>query len=383
MMFRQVSLVQCKIVSAVKCWAVANSWVPHHQHHHYSTTTEDDSHKTLDQYPKTYDPTTYRLSFDPLESSAIMDVLNNATMQHLATCGIGKGMASRLLKYRERIGGFQELSQLLEVDRLGIKGAEDVCKSLLQHCGSVGVSEETSSASSSLLQHDMADLETLIGQKRLVKPQLSKAILKTTDNFVALHVTAGFLSWVLCGADGQIYNLATHTLLTPNSRFDALRIYEKVLSVTQEIPEADFYVWEDRTNHGQLAKAPLGTVMVALQLAQIRGMLIALLGSSMEKRQSESQSCLLFLKDSVVPKLFRLKMGGDRLSGLGVADKLMDGQQVMEWLSPVTLKPEVHNAYFSEAAADRRYTAAAVLVAVAFHEVILSKNIAALRILSQ
>ncbi|XP_045103380.1 uncharacterized protein LOC123499460 isoform X4 [Portunus trituberculatus] len=334
MMFRQVSLVQCKIVSAVKCWAVANSWVPHHQHHHYSTTTEDDSHKTLDQYPKTYDPTTYRLSFDPLESSAIMDVLNNATMQHLATCGIGKGMASRLLKYRERIGGFQELSQLLEVDRLGIKGAEDVCKSLLQHCGSVGVSEETSSASSSLLQHDMADLETLIGQKRLVKPQLSKAILK-------------------------------------------------VLSVTQEIPEADFYVWEDRTNHGQLAKAPLGTVMVALQLAQIRGMLIALLGSSMEKRQSESQSCLLFLKDSVVPKLFRLKMGGDRLSGLGVADKLMDGQQVMEWLSPVTLKPEVHNAYFSEAAADRRYTAAAVLVAVAFHEVILSKNIAALRILSQ
>ncbi|MPC65788.1 hypothetical protein E2C01_059924 [Portunus trituberculatus] len=158
-----------------------NSWVPHHQHHHYSTTTEDDSHKTLDQYPKTYDPTTYRLSFDPLESSAIMDVLNNATMQHLATCGIGKGMASRLLKYRERIGGFQELSQLLEVDRLGIKGAEDVCKSLLQHCGSVGVSEETSSASSSLLQHDMADLETLIGQKRLVKPQLSKAILKVFE----------------------------------------------------------------------------------------------------------------------------------------------------------------------------------------------------------
>ena len=76
-------------------------------------------------------------------------------------------------------------------------------------------------------------------------------------------------------------------------------------------------------------------------------------------------------------------MGGDRLSGLGVADKLMDGQQVVEWLSPVTLKPEVHDVYFSEAAADRRYIAAAVLVAVAFHEVVLSKNIAALRILSQ
>lgn len=40
--------------------------------------------------------------------------------------------------------------------------------------------------------------------------------------------------------------------------------------MTQEIPEADAYVWEDRATHGQLAKAPLGTVMVALQLAQVR-----------------------------------------------------------------------------------------------------------------
>ncbi|KAK8387047.1 hypothetical protein O3P69_018010 [Scylla paramamosain] len=381
MMFRQVSLVRCKILSAAKCYGVANSWLPHHCHHHYSTTIEDDSHKTPGQPPKTYDPATYCLSFDPLEESTIMDVLNTATSQHLATYGIGKGMANRLLKYREKIGGFQELSQLLEVDGLGIRGAEGVCKCLLQCCGSAGVSEGMSS--SSLLQSDMADLKMLIGQKRLVKPQLSDAILKTVEHFVALHVTAGFLSWVLCGADGQIHSLATHTLLTANSRFDALRIHEKVLSVTQEIPEADLYVWEDRANHGQLAKAPLGTVMVALQLAQIRGMLMALLGSSMEKRQNGSQSRLLFLKDSVVPKLFRLKMGGDRLSGLGVADQLIDGQQVVEWLSPVILEPEVYKVYFSEAAADRRYMAAAVLVAVAFREVVLSKNSAALRMLSQ
>ncbi|XP_063866361.1 uncharacterized protein LOC135103699 isoform X4 [Scylla paramamosain] len=341
MMFRQVSLVRCKILSAAKCYGVANqSWLPHHCHHHYSTTIEDDSHKTPGQPPKTYDPATYCLSFDPLEESTIMDVLNTATSQHLATYGIGKGMANRLLKYREKIGGFQELSQLLEVDGLGIRGAEGVCKCLLQCCGSAGVSEGMSS--SSLLQSDMADLKMLIGQKRLVKPQLSDAILKTVEHFVALHVTAGFLSWVLCGADGQIHSLATHTLLTANSRFDALRIHEK-----------------------------------------IRGMLMALLGSSMEKRQNGSQSRLLFLKDSVVPKLFRLKMGGDRLSGLGVADQLIDGQQVVEWLSPVILEPEVYKVYFSEAAADRRYMAAAVLVAVAFREVVLSKNSAALRMLSQ
>lgn len=387
-MLRQVSLVQRKIVSAVRCWSVAtvaNSWLPHH--HHYSTTTtttttEDDSHSTSDQQPKTYDPATYRLAFDPSEESTIMDALNTATTHHFATYGIGKGMATRLLKYRERIGGYQELSQLLEVDGLGIRGAEDVCKRLLQCCESAFVSEGTSS-SSSVLQPDMADLEMLIGQKRLVKPQLSKATLETMEHFVALHVTAGFLSWVLCGVDGQIHSLATHTLLTANSRFDALRIYEKVLSVTQEIPEADAYVWEDRATHGQLAKAPLGTVMVALQLAQIRGILMALLGSSLEERNRGSQGRLLFLKESVVPKLFRLKMGGDRLSGLGVADQLMDGQQATEWLSPVGLEPEVQEAYFGEAAADRRYMAAAVLVAVAFHQVVLTKNKLALRMLTQ
>lgn len=76
-------------------------------------------------------------------------------------------------------------------------------------------------------------------------------------------------------------------------------------------------------------------------------------------------------------------MGGDRLSGLGVADQLMDGQQATEWLSPVGLEPEVHEAYFGEAAADRRYMAAAVLVAVAFHQVVLTKNKLALRMLTQ
>ena len=156
------------------------SRVPNHHHHQYCTTTEDDNHKTSDQHPKTYDPATYCLSFNTLEACAIMDVLNTATSQHLISFGISKGMANRLLKHRERIGGFEELSQLLEVDGLGIKGTEGLCKCLLQCCGSVSVSEGKLS-SSSMLQCDMADLEMLIGQKRFIKPQLSKAILKVFE----------------------------------------------------------------------------------------------------------------------------------------------------------------------------------------------------------
>ncbi|KAG0720673.1 hypothetical protein GWK47_048054 [Chionoecetes opilio] len=393
----------CAIQRSIVCAARRGAALPPPPRQHHLTTLppttttdptqeDDNPHNTTPQpNPRPYDPTTYRLPFNPTEGRMIMDMLNGATPHHLSSLGVAKGVAGRLLKHRERIGGFQELSQVLEVDGVGIRGAEGVCRCVLQGCGSRGVRDGMTSTQ---VQSEVApvwpDLEAVIGQKRLLKPRLSEVVLKNMECFVALHVTAGFLAWVLCGSDGRIHSLATHPLLTANTRFDTLRIYEKVLSVTQEIPEADYYVWEDRASYSQLAKAPLGTVIVALQLAQIRGMLTALLGGSLENTEEEeedlrsgNQSRLLFLKDSVVPKLFRLKMGVDRLSGLGVADSVMDGGQAAEWLSPVTLEPGVHEAYFQEAASERRYMASAVLVAVAFHRVVLSKNSAALRVLSQ
>ena len=75
------------------------------------------------------------------------------------------------------------------------------------------------------------------------------------------------------------------------------------------------------------------------------------------------------------------QIGSDRLSGLGVADQLMDGQAAVRWISAVKMDESVRRMYFSEMEAERRYAAAAVLVCVAFQEVVVRQNCEALNML--
>ncbi|XP_042231481.1 transcription elongation factor, mitochondrial-like isoform X1 [Homarus americanus] len=323
---------------------------------------------TTEENGKLYDLSTYELPYSEKEKLLIIETINNASPEDFTRLKVTKGVIKKLLKSKSQVGSYQDVSQLLFIDGMGIKAVENLCKLVLKN----GKIEKSGND----LCED--DFENVVYKKRLVKPRLDPLLIKTFQTMVSLHVTAGFLAWTKFDYSGKILDLYIEELLNSDSRFDTPKIYERVTEAVMTIPPADIYVWEERSNYGHLQKAALGTIIISLQLAQIKGMMTALLAS---RREESEGSRLVYLREVLVPKLFNLKVGEERISGLKLADKLMEGEQVMDWLLPLPLEDDVQELYFSIESNYRRYVATSLFVGIAFHQAVLQHNNKALMIL--
>ncbi|KAK3869540.1 hypothetical protein Pcinc_025159 [Petrolisthes cinctipes] len=313
-----------------------------------------------------YDLTTYTFPYTTDEQTHILTRVNQITADELSRLKLTKRVIQRIVRSKAKVGNYRELPELLNIDGLGVRDVEAFCDTLLY-----AVCEQQESPN----EPDL--LRSSILKKRLMKPRLSSEALKRVETVVALNVTAGFLGWVKIHRSGVIQNLDTVPLLNSGSRYDLPRIYDRVKEVAEGIPKADVYVWEEGNGTGHLIKAPHTTLIIALQLAQIRGMLTVLLESRCEvERQTKTKnSNLIFMKDFLVPRLFKLQRGEERQSPLSLSDKLMERRHVLPWLEALEVDKETENRYFEMETYMRRYAASAVLVALAFQQVVIAENV--------
>ncbi|XP_047486086.1 transcription elongation factor, mitochondrial-like isoform X1 [Penaeus chinensis] len=316
---------------------------------------------------KPYDISTYQFPYTLEERSLILSIINNATEEMLARLKVSKSMRKKLLKDRHQTGSYMDLSQLLNVDGMGIKSVEQLCSFILKDMGET--EKETDPNDSSFVY-----------KKRLVKPRLQQHVLKNIKTLVSLDVTVGFLSWTKLDNKSAVLDVNCEEILTASSRLDLPKLYEKVVNISKRIPVADAYVWEEKANYGHLQGATLGIIIASLQLAQIRGMLTALLepchGRGAEKR-------LFYLRDALVSKLFRLKVGSERISGINLADQLVKGHQLLEWLPALDISKEAQTKFITCERTKRRHMATSLFIGLAFSQVLILQNKNALKILSR
>lgn len=115
---------------------------------------------------KQYDISTYEFPYSPDEKDFILETMNNASADDLIRLSVSKTTIQKLIKYKAKISRYQDLSQLLFVNGLGIKDAEKVCGLILQ-----GQQAKT-------LCNIVAEYEDkivspgVVYKKRYVKPQL-------------------------------------------------------------------------------------------------------------------------------------------------------------------------------------------------------------------
>nr|XP_045600314.1 transcription elongation factor, mitochondrial-like isoform X1 [Procambarus clarkii]XP_045600315.1 transcription elongation factor, mitochondrial-like isoform X1 [Procambarus clarkii]XP_045600316.1 transcription elongation factor, mitochondrial-like isoform X1 [Procambarus clarkii]XP_045600317.1 transcription elongation factor, mitochondrial-like isoform X1 [Procambarus clarkii] len=330
----------------------------------YSTSFK--SKQTPEENGKIYDLSSYELPYSLKEKDCIIRTINDASAADLARLNVTKGIIKKLMKSKSQVGSFQDVSQLFYIDGLGIKAIENICTSVLEN-------KETANSSGDVLE----DLKDVVYKKRLVKPKLSLVIRNTLETMVSLHVTAGALAWTKFDRSGKVLGFHCEELLSSDSQFDAIKIYEMVKEAAEKIPPADLYVWEELNSYGHLKKASLGTVIISLQLAQIKGIITTVL----DYRQDSMGDRLVYLRNTLVPKLFGLQIGQDRAPGLQLTDKLMEGKQEIDWLPPLPLDQDIQESYFNIEISYRRYVASSLLTGLAFHQVILQHNNHALKIL--
>ncbi|KAK4321192.1 hypothetical protein Pmani_007997 [Petrolisthes manimaculis] len=322
-----------------------------------------------------YDLSTYTFPYTTDEQTHILTRVNQITADELSRLKLTKRVIQRIVRSKTKVGNYRELPELLNIDGLGVRDVESLCDALLY---TVCQQQES--------HNEPELLRSSILKKRLIKPRLSSEALQRVETVVGLNVTAGFLGWANIHRSGVIQNLDTVPLLTSGSRYDLPRIYDRVMEVGEGIPKADVYVWEEGNSTGHLIKAPHSTLIIALQLAQIRGMLTVLLESRCEVEKHNDRNTkntnLIFMKDFLVPRLFKLQRGEERQSPLSLSDKLMEGRDdVLPWLEALEVDGETQHRYFDMETHTRRYTASAVLVALAFQQVVIAENVGTFKLL--
>ncbi|XP_066958177.1 transcription elongation factor, mitochondrial isoform X4 [Macrobrachium rosenbergii] len=269
------------------------------------------------QTTKVYDLTQYEFSYSAEETQRILEILNHSSEEAFFEFKITKGMAKKLIKGRSQLGTFQNVSQLLNIDGFGLKNVENICDKVLNEKPSQILKEE-----------EFVQSKVLIF-KKLVKPRVEPQIIK-------------------------------------------------MVSVARRIPKADVFVWEERANYGYLQKAPLGSIIIAMKLAQMRGILTALLDIRQEGKKGGN---LFYLRDILVSKLFNLKVGGERICGLNLADQIMQSEKILDWLPPLELNNETQEKYFSIDKVQRKYISTSLFISLAFYQTVIENNVLSHKVL--
>ncbi|XP_066958174.1 transcription elongation factor, mitochondrial isoform X2 [Macrobrachium rosenbergii] len=331
------------------------------QNHGFSTKEH-----TGKQTTKVYDLTQYEFSYSAEETQRILEILNHSSEEAFFEFKITKGMAKKLIKGRSQLGTFQNVSQLLNIDGFGLKNVENICDKVLNEKPSQILKEE-----------EFVQSKVLIF-KKLVKPRVEPQIIKEMETLLAIDVMVGGLSWTLLDRHGVLIDVGYEELLSKGQRFDAPKIYDKMVSVARRIPKADVFVWEERANYGYLQKAPLGSIIIAMKLAQMRGILTALLDIRQEGKKGGN---LFYLRDILVSKLFNLKVGGERICGLNLADQIMQSEKILDWLPPLELNNETQEKYFSIDKVQRKYISTSLFISLAFYQTVIENNVLSHKVL--
>ncbi|KAK9711216.1 hypothetical protein QE152_g25617 [Popillia japonica] len=119
--------------------------------------------------------------FSAVEKERILTTLNSSSFDALSRFNITQGRLKNLINWKNKKGPFTALSDVLEVDGLGINILDKLCQSILSN------EEIDSSKQKSILVNK--------SKKNILLPNLSKLEADNLTSAVGLHIESTGISW--------------------------------------------------------------------------------------------------------------------------------------------------------------------------------------------
>ncbi|KAF5272742.1 hypothetical protein FQA39_LY07769 [Lamprigera yunnana] len=303
--------------------------------------------------------------FTQEEQQHVLNILNNSSEEQLSLLDIPKNRIKNLKNWQKKWGSFGKVSDVLEVDGLGIKILEKICESIIERNG------KTVPAS-----------KVLKNRRQYVTPLLTQDTLKNFSSAVGLHFDVAGISWAKLSANNQLQQWNCFKFDEFSKKPSLIDTFMLVKSVLPTIPTADVYIFETPPSRSPLSIKQSTFHNYSLE---IQSMLLALINTGPHNLQisSNTDNCVHYLKSNLTARLFRTLMGTEKVSSSLTVNNLLESNGSEELCCKLDIDNRFKVEYNLQSAIGQELLGQALLLIVTFAEICVNKNSACLALLSR
>ncbi|GLV44772.1 uncharacterized protein CBL_14657 [Carabus blaptoides fortunei] len=337
----------------------------------------------------------YGLELTSDQQKYILQKLNEANLEELASFSLPKQRIKKLDAWRKKNGQFNTLVDVLDVDGLGVKSLDKLCKNILHgNCDS---------------DHGEVKKSPLKTRGQLLTPLLNTYQTKELKSALGINLYTTGISWAriekqnnhLSDWDMYEFDLGSKKL----SPSDALQL---VIQAASEIPTSDVYIFEAPISVTPTAQQSPISVSAYAQRVQILSMLITLLSTSPKhnlayaRRQEMTETDtgikkhnhddnlsivmstkVFFLRYRLPARLFRTLIGTERVSAATTVSNILTNNVPERMVyTPLSVNDELHSMYNKQQPINKEVLGQALLLTMAFMDICVYQNPASLKVIS-
>ncbi|XP_071452235.1 transcription elongation factor, mitochondrial isoform X2 [Hetaerina americana] len=243
---------------------------------------------------------------------------------------------------------------------------------------------------------------------RFIEPFHSSAKITEIQSVVGIHLGTNSLYWAKIARDGDVKDWK-YVNLFPSAdigrKMSLPKIFAMMDCALENIPFSDIFVLE-ASNHSMLTSVSSPAVISsAILRSQMSAILLTILNLRLENEHSEEYYHKVFLlKQRIVSRFFNLLVGTERVSALGLVDlilansdslpslsisEIMDGSKAarestpstdistnnsLPIYTPIQVPASIIESYRALGAVEREAMSQALLITMAFYDLVVFKD---------
>lgn len=291
---------------------------------------------------------------------------------------------SKLVQRRDKLGDFNTIEDLLELDGFGLKILEKFCNSIIQ-------SDIKEISNGSNAEQELA-LNSRNKKDAFVTPPLLEEVRNRIKSIVSFQMDLNYFSWAKITyapneqvhGKFQIEDWHCHKIEQFEKKPTLSTMSSFLVQLTDYIPHADAYVIESmpmvNTTQGGAAQ-----IIVNIQKAQFYSMLCALMSSRKSLKLPEDDSKevfydnVYFLKSFLTSRFYKYLIGNEKVATEQIIElifqynAIFNHHQEMPKLESVDISKELIEIYQSSKPVQKEYLGNSLLVGLSFMKLCIQK----------
>ncbi|KAJ9592701.1 hypothetical protein L9F63_015618, partial [Diploptera punctata] len=319
----------------------------------------------------------YQSRYNNKEEDEILQVINNYSSDELSRFDITRSRITNLQRFRRKRGPFSTLSEILEVDGLGVKVLERLCDSILKYSSQ----EYDIHDESEIVKH----LKALNRKSKIqvVTPPINHEQLTKMKTAVGVHIGGSAVTWTHMDQSGNVLDWNIYNLEFESKRPHVTDLFEVAKEISNNIGIGDIYVLEDK---GVSSVSPIqqpASIRVNLQNFQLSAILLALLNVTHQKEKVEPvmEHAVYFLRSQLPARLFKSIVGSERVSAQSIVLDIISQNTESYDCSDVNISDKLKEMYLNRASMEKENLCWSLLLIMTFMDIVVHRNPNSLQIL--